>query len=281
MLLNPLAVIPTYISVGEHQKTLWKAVESLHNTAPDCDIMIVDDGSPMPGLEHFLKRLSTSFPIQIVRMPSNEGFSRTVNFGMVRAYMERRPAVVLVNQDIQFLSRGWLEAAMADPAGVVGGKLLYPNLLIQHGGIYFSLLHQYFDHLFKFAPFNLPETAHRWVVPVTGALQVIKWETMHKIGFYDPMYRISYEDVDYCIRAFLAGIDCAMNPALTAIHHEGIVRHKARTPKMQQWLDESHARLPQKFAHVNLRRFAHPVDRSEFTRADQQDSAASLATERQ
>lgn len=256
--MKPLIIIPHYANKAEHLTVLETAIQTARGTA-DADIMVIDDCSPLPANKIVLPKLCERFGVDLVMKDENEGFSRTVNVGLRRAYEEGRTGV-LCNSDIQFVRPGWLEFAMQDPAPVVGARLLFPSLLIQHGGIYFSLLHQYFDHLFRFAPHNLPEANVRSICPVTGALQIIKPEAMDAIGFYDEEYRLSYEDVDYCIRIFEAGMECAYNPSVVALHHEGLVRMKSQTPQMKEWMDASHARLGVKFAGINLARFAHPID---------------------
>jgi GT2 family glycosyltransferase len=259
---KPLAVIPNYFNRPTHVPMLRECLRTLRQTA-DCDILVVDDKSELPGSENILDRICSEFGAELHIQPENGGFSRTVNVGLRRAHSEGRVAA-LVNSDIEFIKPGWLDVAIADPADVVGAKLLYPTMLIQHGGIYFSLLHQYFDHLFRFAPATLKESCMRWVVPVTGALQVIKPHVMDRIGYYDEEYRLSYEDVDLCLRVFFAGMTCAMNPSVIAIHHEGMTRMKAQTPKMAEWINMSHMRLAQKFADASFTAFVHPLDRTDI-----------------
>ena len=41
---------------------------------------------------------------------------------------------------------------------------------------------------------------------MTAALQLIRWETLDQVGLYDEGYRLCFEDVDYCLRVFEAGL---------------------------------------------------------------------------
>lgn len=260
--MKPLAVIPVFMNRPTHVPLIRECLRTLRDTA-DCDILVVDDCSDLNGAQGILKRVCAEYDAELHVQPVNGGFSRTANVGLRRAHAEGRVAALL-NMDLEFIKPGWLETAMADPADVVGAKLLYPTMLIQHGGIYFSLLHQYFDHLFRYAPATLKESCMRWVVPVTGALQVIKPHVFDRIGFYDEEYRLSYEDVDFCLRVFFSGMTCAMNPNVIAIHHEGMVRMKSQTPKMAEWINMSHLRLAQKFADASFTDFVHPLDRGDI-----------------
>lgn len=254
---KPLIIIPTYANRAEHLSVLEACLSSARQTA-DADILIVDDVSPLPAAKVMLPKLAETYGAELHVQEENGGFSRAVNVGLRRAHEERRVSV-LCNQDIQFVSPGWLARAVADPAPVVGARLLFPNLLIQHGGVYFSLLHQYFDHLYRLAPHNLPEANVRHICPVTAALQIIDPEVLDAVGYYDEEFRLNLEDIEFCLRVFEAGLECAMNPTVVAIHHEGIVRQKATDERMQKWMADSTVLFAQKVAHINLARYAHPL----------------------
>ncbi len=254
---RPLIVIPSFANRADHLQVLEVCLKTIRTTA-DADILIVDDCSELPAAKVVLPKLAEKYGAELVIQEENGGFSRAVNVGMRRAHEERR-AVVLCNQDIQFVSVGWLAHAMLDPAPVVGARLLFPSMLIQHGGVYFSVLHQYFDHTFRLAPFNLPEANVRSICPVTAALMIIKPEAMDAVGYYDEAFRLNLEDIEYCLRVFEAGLECAYNPNVVAIHHEGLVRQKSSSPKMQQWMSESTELFAKKVSHMNLNRYVHPI----------------------
>ena len=142
---------------------------------------------------------------------------------------------------------GWLDRMRertdteGRPAAVVGARLLYPNGLIQHAGVFFSLLNRDWLHRYRFGPANLPEALKPTRCIVTGALQFIRWETLDQIGLYDEGYRLCFEDVDYCLRVFKAGLECIYEPSVVAMHHESFFRRNA-TPKIERWTAESDRR---------------------------------------
>jgi diketogulonate reductase-like aldo/keto reductase len=185
--------------------------------------------------------------IAFVANDENSGFSRTVNVGLELAHAMEHDAV-LVNADIEFPQPGWLEN-MRDrtdtegrPAAVVGARLLYPNGLIQHAGVVFSLLNRDWLHRYRFGPANLPEALSTTRCIVTAALQFIRWETLDQIGLYDEGYRLCYEDVDYCLRVFKAGLECIYEPSVVATHHESYFRKKS-SPEIKRWTLDSIARM--------------------------------------
>jgi GT2 family glycosyltransferase len=242
----PLAIIPSFISTPEDRGLLAATIDSIKETAgDDVEILVVDDGSPAPeGID--------GLGAEVVFKDENTGFSSTVNVGLQRALEEGRNAF-LINADIEVLTKNWVEVCERQPgmvsdkrAAVVGALLLYPNGLIQHAGIFFSLLTRTFDHLYKFGPWNLPEALEADVRPVTGAFQFIRHETLTNVGLYDETFKLGWEDVDYCLRVLLSGRECIYQPAVRALHHESVFRGRG-SEKVSRWQGESYLRLMTKY----------------------------------
>jgi GT2 family glycosyltransferase len=188
---------------------------------------------------------------EVHRKSKNSGFSKTVNVGLRKALQEGRDAI-LMNADIELTTPGWYRHFKSTrdqkdrPAAVVGALLLYPNGLIQHGGIYFSLLTRTFDHLYKYGPPNLPEALKKSVSPVTGALQYIRHSTLETVGLYDESFYMGWEDVDYCLRVFAHGQQCIYNPNVRAFHFEMMFRGQP-SPKIAEWQQKSWIYLCEKW----------------------------------
>jgi GT2 family glycosyltransferase len=177
--------------------------------------------------------------------PDNEGFSKTVNVGL-RTAIEHGDDAVLINADIEFFEPGWLEAMQAREEAVVGALLMYPNGLIQHAGIFFSLIYRSFNHIHQYAPHTLTLAQEPRICPVTAALQFIRHDTLRSVGLYDEGFRLGWEDVDYCHRVFQAGLKCVYEPKARAVHHEGLFRQQNPSKKIQDWQMESWTYLHEK-----------------------------------
>lgn len=158
---KPLVVIPVYLSEDGDEQVLIECFKSIRRTVSDSvEIMAVDDCSPRQDLvdiaADFLFDEDKGYST-FDRREENEGFSRTVNVGLRKALEEGRDAV-LMNADIVMKTPGWVKRCQktTDPEGkraaLVGGLLTYPSGLIQHAGIYFSMLTRAFDHCFKYGP---------------------------------------------------------------------------------------------------------------------------------
>lgn len=255
-----LAIVPTYLRSEEDLEVLLRCLVSLNVTAPELELLIVDDASPAAELVDQLAQVLGELGGELHRKPQNSGFSATVNVGLRRA-LEWGQDALLVNADLEFTTPGWWDA-MRDrtdsggrPAAVVGAFLTYPNGLIQHAGVQFSLLQRKFIHRFRFGPADLPEAHRPMSCPVTGALQLIRHTTLTQIGLYDEGFRMGLEDVDYCLRVFDAGLECIYEPAARAVHAESVFRGRA-TKKILEWQEVSSRHLWAKYPFTD---FSHWV----------------------
>ena len=254
-----LCVIPTYLRREADLELVARCLVTLRETAPTAEVLVVDDGSPVPELVEAVEAACGELGVWFDHRPTNEGFSRTVNVGLRIAH-ENACDAVLVNADIEFMDAGWLDRMTARtdtqdrPAAVVGAPLLYPNGLLQHAGVMFSLLGRDWYHRFHLGPSDLPEALVACRCPVTAALQLIRLETMEQVGFYDEGFRLAFEDVDYCLRVFQAGLECIYEPSVRAWHHESMFRGQ-RDPKIERWTRDSTQRLWTKWADEDLSRW--------------------------
>ena len=242
---------------------LLRCLVSLATTAPDAQVMVVDDHSPERGLVASLKVACDELGFELVERPRNSGFSTTVNVGLRRA-LENEWDAVLVNADIEFIDPGWLDRMRertdteGRPAAVVGARLLYPNGSIQHAGVFLSLLNRDWMHRFQYGPNDLPEALVACRCPVTAALQLIRLETLQTVGLYDEGYRMAFEDVDYCLRVFEAGLECIYEPSVRAFHREKFFRGKP-SPQIQRWTRQSVHRMKMLWGTKDLARWVPEV----------------------
>lgn len=256
---QPLIVVPTYVTQPSDQDVLLRMLESLRATAPDVEVLLVDDGSPAGALVDEIAKDKSRLDFELHRKDVNEGFSKTVNVGLKRA-LDNGQDAILVNADIEFLHEEWVERMQGQvdehgkPASVVGGLLLYPVGLIQHAGIFFSMLHRVFGHRYQYGPSNLPEAKWNCRCPVTGALQFIRHDCLADIGIYDDRFTMGAEDVDYCIRAFLAGRECIYQSGIHALHYESLFRGRG-SEKVLRWEAESWMYFTAKHKTVDFAEF--------------------------
>jgi GT2 family glycosyltransferase len=251
-----LAIVPTYLREHSELDVLLKCLVSLQASAPEAQVLVVDDHSPDASLARLAELATAELGQAFVRKEANSGFAATVNVGLEVALASGADAV-LVNADVEFPQAGWL-AVMKErrdtrgrSAAVVGARLLYPNGLIQHAGVYFSLLQRGFAHRFLHGPGDLPEALVPCRCPVTGALQLIRHGTLATVGLYDETFGLGFEDMDYCLRTFAAGLDCIYEPGALAIHHESLFRGNSNQ-RIDGMHKRSNDRLREKYLHTDM-----------------------------
>jgi GT2 family glycosyltransferase len=218
-------VIPSYRDADR----VSALVASIRATVPPelARVIVADDAS---GPEH-LAALAAIEGIEVVAGERNEGFAANVNRGL-RATDPARDVVVL-NSDVE-ARPGWLAclqyaASQEEDVGIVGARLLYPDGRIQHAGTARNLgAPQWFDHRHRFKPADWgPAAIGGQVLAVTGACMYVRRATVERVGLLDERYPMAYEDVDWCLRTWEAGLRVLYFPAACLIHHESVTRGTA------------------------------------------------------
>ena len=223
-----LAIVPVVLREPAQLEALVTRLMSLWATANDAEVLVVDDGSPDQALVDQLEAATGELGYALERRPSGDGVAVAANVGLRLARETGRDALV-VAQNVSFVEAGWLEAMQARtdtqnrPAAVVGARLLFPNGLLSHAGMFFSLLGREFRYRHRMGPGDLPEALVPCRCPVSGALQLIRNETLEAVGLYDEGFWLGWEDVDYCLRTFAAGLECIYEPAARAVQHGAAV----------------------------------------------------------
>jgi GT2 family glycosyltransferase/glycosyltransferase involved in cell wall biosynthesis len=215
-------VIPSYRDADR----VGTLVASIHRTVPKgmARIIVADDAS---GAEH-VARLRAIGGVEVVEGQTNGGFAANVNRGLRVADPDLD--VVVLNSDMQART-GWLgclqyAASQEDDVGIVGGQLLYPDGRIQFAGTARNLgAPEWFDHRYRFKPADWgPASIPGPVLAVTGACMYVRREAIERIGLLDERYPMAYEDVDWCLRAWQAGMRVVYFPGASLYHHESVTR---------------------------------------------------------
>ncbi len=149
--------------------------------------------------------------------------------------------LLLLNFDTVPLA-GWLsaliDAAEATGAAIVGSQLRYPDETIQHAGLAFDSAGDPVS-LYHMQPVTTPAVAvPRQARAVTGAVFLIAREAFEQLGGFDERYRNSYEDLDLCCRARMAGLTIQYAPQSQLYHFSSVndVRFSADEPNRALFL---------------------------------------------
>lgn len=149
-----------------------------------------------------------------LRNPTNLGFARACNQG---AELATGGIVVFLNNDTE-VHPGWLpplvQAFADDQVAVAGPKLVYPDGRIQHAGV--GIRHR--QGLIEAFNRTEGEAGNCWAV--TGACMAVRKPVFDELGGFDEGYWNGYEDVDFCLRVWEAGMTVRYVPESVVTHLE-------------------------------------------------------------
>lgn len=216
-------IIPTYNGAELVNNCLNKLIETVSDHL-EVEFLVIDDASTDNTSQLAEKWLTLDSRIRFHRNLQNLGFLRSSNRG---AELAKGEVIIFLNNDT-LPQPGWLTPLLKTlkdhpEAGAVGGKLIYPDGLLQEaGGIIFS----------DGEGWNFGRNDYKINTPIysffrevdycSGAL-LATWRNLFlENGGFDklfvPMY---YEDVDYCFSLRAKGKKVYYQPESVVIHLEG------------------------------------------------------------
>ena len=216
-------IIPTRDAVGH----LRRCVDSIkqRTTFSNFEIIVVDNRSVEKETLDFLSSNTNDGRFRVIRCDKEFNFSAINNLAAQNA---KGDYLLFLNNDTEVIEAGWLEA-MLEPlqipgVAVTGAKLLYPDDTVQHAGVvlwhcgtaghvHSRLPHD--DHGYFGAAAGLRNCS-----AVSAACMMVGKKTFEELGGFDTSLGVSYQDVDFCLRALQAGLRVAYTPFALLYHHE-------------------------------------------------------------
>ena len=195
-------------------------------------------------LENFVRSIAekTDYPnYEIVVADESAGkpfnFSKRANYAFRQA---RGKHVVLLHDDMEVISPGWLEALVEfigqDAVGAVGAKLLLPDDRIQHAGMILGV-----NGGAAYAFHGLPAgsigyNAYTHVIrnysAVTAACLATRMDVIDAIGGFNEQLPVDYNDVDFCLSAIEHGYRVVYTPYAELYHFEAAsIQQGAKNPR--------------------------------------------------
>ena len=210
----------------------------LSRTATTCDmhVLAVDNGNL--SREQREKVENHNGEVASYRGPAEAfNFSKKANFAFQHV---RTELVVLLNDDMEIIEPGWLDAlvelASRPTTGVVGGKLLSHKNTIQHCGVVLGInnnvAHVYHQWPADQIGYNGYTDLIRNYLAVTGACLATRMSIVSEIGGFDEELAIDYNDIDFCLKVFSAGYRNIYTPFAKLYHFEGLTAQRStQNPK--------------------------------------------------
>jgi GT2 family glycosyltransferase len=150
--------------------------------------------------------------------------SKKLNLG---ASIASGKMLLLLNDDIEPHAADWIERLLEHfekpHVGVVGAKLLYPDMTLQHVGVATNQGNP--EHLRRMHPaddrgYFFSSCTARDFSAVTGACMMARADVYRRVGGYTEGLAISYNDVDFCFKVREAGLTAVYAPRAQLIHFE-------------------------------------------------------------
>ena len=186
------------------------------------DIVVVDNGSDEDDTLAYFAEVETGSRVRIVPSPGPFNFSTICNDGAARAEGD---VIVFLNNDMTVRQPDWMRKLVGHArrleTGIVGAQLLYPDGTVQHGGVVLGVqglgAHRLVGRTDEQAALV---DCTREMIAVTGACLAVRRAVFAKLGGFDPILQIAFNDVKLCADAHEAGYRNIYVGEPLLYHHE-------------------------------------------------------------
>jgi len=237
------AVILTWNSARYIERCLKSLIEDAHKADLPMEIFVVDGGSTDGTLEILSRLVQETAELQVIELGRNLGTTVSRNIALRRA---RGNYLLVLDSDTEILPGAlktlWKALEENHRAGIASPRLLYSDGSVQSSCKRFPTA---LIKICKFLPFSwlqrLGEKAELYspevysegfknVVRVDhciSACWLIRREAIEAVGLLDEKIFYAPEDVDYCLRMWLAGWEVIYVPTARVIHYTQRRSHKS------------------------------------------------------
>lgn len=215
---------------GKEMLLVTNAISSVvaKSTYENYEFVVVLDQSSTEKLASDIRSAAEDRPLSIVRDSRAFNFSKACNLGAIRSSGE---ACIFLNDDTEVRSPDWIERltmyATRYDVGAVGAKLLYGDDRIQQVGIWSRHGHP----LHRYVGFGHDHPGNRGsllaaqnCLAVTGACLAVEKEKFFAVGGFTPIFPLSFNDVDLCLKLSRHGFRTVVDGATTMYHFEAMSR---------------------------------------------------------
>lgn len=213
----------------DHFTDLKRCIDSIldKSTYENYDIVVVENNSVTEEIFAYYEEIKKHPRIQVVTYEGEFNYSKINNFG---AGFAKGEYLLLLNNDTQIITVNWMEEMMMygqrPDVGVVGAKLYYDDMTIQHAGIVIGLgAHRTAGHThYKVNKENVGYMGKlcyaQDVSAVTGACMLVRKELYEELSGLGEEFAVALNDVDFCLRVRERGLLVVFTPFAELFHFE-------------------------------------------------------------
>lgn len=246
-------VIPT----RDRADLLQRCIDTIQQFTdwPKLEIIVIDNGSAEAATHAYFAKVAEQ-GVRVLPMPGPFNYADLNNRAIAQASGE---IVGLVNNDIEALHAGWLDEIVAQllrpEVGAVGAKLLWPNGMVQHGGVLMGVgnVAGHFGNRLADADWG-DHGRNQLVQQVSGctaACLFLRRKDYLQLGGMDGhAFPVAFNDVDLCLKVRAAGKAIVWTPHARLLHAESASRGHEDTPQKKARAQREVDGLRRKWGHV-------------------------------
>jgi len=211
---------------------LTKCLKSVYekNRGFQFELILIDNNSSDGSVEY----VQSNFPqVKLILNKNNRGVGPARNQGLKIATGKY---ILILDVDTELITENTFEKTYefmeSNPGtGILGAKLLFPDNSLQYTckrfpSVWVKLFNR-FEKLEKIRNsqimrehymFDIDHNETQKVDYVIGAFQLLRKDMVDKIGCYDEEIFYGPEDIDFCLRARIAGYDTVYFPEVELYH---------------------------------------------------------------
>ena len=218
------------------------------------EIVVVDDGSTDDTPQLLIETKVNEYRIRSIRNDIASGFAAACNLG---AKISLGSYLIFLNNDTEVL-HGWFAPLLNvlerhHDVGLVGPKLIFPDMTVQHCGKVWSDIQQPNSHpqhiYYRFPSDHPAANKSRDYKLLTGACLMARKTEFWGLGGFDERYENGWEDDDLCYEYTTSGKRVYYCAESQIIHHQNktlnqrLFELENRLPPIEQLhlLDEKQA----------------------------------------
>ncbi|MCF1432163.1 MAG: glycosyltransferase family 2 protein, partial [Shewanella sp.] len=237
---TPKPLVSIIIPTRDGYELLKQCIDSIYKLTgySHFEVLVMNNQSQCPRTLDYFNTLGQKNQARVIDFDDEFNFSAINNAGVAEA---NGSIIVLLNNDIEVLSEGWLEELVRQVSrpdiGCVGAKLYYPDGRIQHAGVVLGIggvaghSHKYYGkhHNGYHSRLSLVQNYSA----VTAAALAVRKSVYLEVGGLESNLKVAFNDVDFCLKVREAGYRNLWTPFAEMIHHESVSRGFEDTPEKQ------------------------------------------------
>ena len=248
-------LVSVIIPTKDQPRLIRRCVESFLDKTEylNYELLMIDNGTSDAEALAFLNEISGHPKVRVLSYPQPFNFSAMNN---LTARESKGDYLLLLNNDTAVVHEQWLDEmvshALRPEVGIVGARLLFPDGRVQHDGVILGLAGLPADHVYISQDAEAPGYFGRAQLTqalsaVTAACLMVRKSIYFEVGGLDEAdFKVSYNDVDFCLKVREAGFGVVWTPYATLLHEGSIsqgggTEDKSKEDKVRRFRAEAQA----------------------------------------